>query len=203
MSKQPIELMFGAYRRRLLAMLLLRPGEKFHVRALGRMSGISVGSIHRELKAMADAGLLLREHAGNQVLYQANPACPIFEELAAIFRKTIGLAGLLHDALSELQSSIEAAFVFGSMAAGQQNASSDLDVLVLADLKLIEVIKALSLVQADIGREINPVVMTANEFIRQVAKKERFAMRVLDEPKIFFIGHEDEFAKLIKDRVAG
>lgn len=195
--------MFGAYRRRLLATLLLRPGEKFHVRALGRMTGISVGSIHRELKTMADAGLLLREHARNQVLYQANPACPIFEELAAIFRKTIGLADLLHGALSGLQSSIEAGFVFGSMASGQQIPSSDLDVLVLGKLKLIDVVKALSSVQADIGREINPVVMTVNELMRQVAKKERFAMRVLDEPKIFFIGDEDGFAKLIRDRIAG
>ena len=90
MSKQPIEMMFGAYRRKLLALLLLRPDEKFHVRELGRMTGISVGSIHRELKAMAEAGLLLRTHAGNQVLYQPNEACPIYTELAAIFRKTIG-----------------------------------------------------------------------------------------------------------------
>ena len=54
MPKQPIELMFGAYRRQLLATLLLRPDEKFHVRELGRMTGMSAGSIHRELKVMSE-----------------------------------------------------------------------------------------------------------------------------------------------------
>ena len=58
MSIQPIELMFGAYRRKLLATLLLRTDEEFHLRELGRMSKILPGSIHRELKAMAEAGLL-------------------------------------------------------------------------------------------------------------------------------------------------
>jgi len=84
MPRQAIDLMFSAYRRRLLATLLLRPGEHFHV---------------HELKAVAETGLLLRGRAGNQVLYQANPHCPLFEELAAIFRKTSGLADLLAEAL--------------------------------------------------------------------------------------------------------
>lgn len=70
------------------------PDERYHVRELARMTDISAGSIHRELKAMADAGLLIREQVGNQVLYQADRHCPIFEELASIFRKTISLASL-------------------------------------------------------------------------------------------------------------
>ena len=98
--------MFGSYRRKLLATLLLRAGERYHVRELGRMTGISAGSVHRELKVMAESGLLLREHVGNQVLYQANQDCPIYQELAAIFRKTIGLADLLHDALEDLADKI-------------------------------------------------------------------------------------------------
>lgn len=194
--------MFGAYRRQLLATLLLRPGEKYHLRELGRMTGIPAGSIHRELKVMAEAGLLLREHLGNQVFYQANQACSIFSELAAIFRKTTGLATLLQDAMQELDAKIELALVFGSMASGRQNASSDVDVLVLGDLKLIEVVKALASVQATLGREINPVVMTVDKFIAQLNKHERFAMRMFDEPIIFVKGNEREFAKLAENRSA-
>jgi predicted nucleotidyltransferase len=202
MPKQPVELMFGAYRRQLLAQLLLRPAERFHVRELGRMTGISAGSIHRELKAMAESGLLIREHAGNQVLYQANQACPIYQELAAIFRKTIGLATLLQDALSGLAGKIELAFVFGSMASGKQNPSSDVDVLILGDLSLAEAVKALSPVRPNLGREINPVVMTVGKFLAQLDKQERFAIRVSGESKIFVVGSEDEFAKLAEDRSA-
>ena len=203
MPKQAIELMFGAYRRQLLATLLLRPDERFHVRELGRMTGIPAGSIHRELKAMAESGLLLREHVGNQVFYQANQACSIYKELAAIFRKTIGLASLLQDALSNVARNIEVVLVFGSMAAGSQTHASDVDVLVLGDVSLLNVVKALSPVQAVLGREINPVVMTVDKLLAQIEKKDRFAMRVLEEPRIFVIGGEDEFAKFVEDKTAG
>jgi predicted nucleotidyltransferase len=203
MTKQPIEFMFSPYRRQLLAKLLLRPDEQFHVRELGRMTGISAGSLHRELKAMAESGLLLREKTGNQVFYRADTHCSIYEELAAIFRKTIGLGSLLHNALSELAGKIQVAFVFGSMASGQQKAGSDIDVCVLGDVSLLEVVKALSSVQDTLRREINPVVMTAENFLDQSVKQDRFVRLVLSEPKVFVLGGEVELAKLVEDRTAG
>jgi hypothetical protein len=96
MPKQPIEFMFSPYRRQVLAALFLRPGEKFHVRELERMTGVSAGSLHRELKAMAESGLLLRKKLGNQVFYQVNADCTIYEELAAIFRKTMGMTSRIN-----------------------------------------------------------------------------------------------------------
>ena len=200
--KQPIDLMFNSSRRQLLAQLLLRPGEHFHVRELARMTGISAGTLHRELKSLADAGVLLREHVGNQVRYQANQACPIYKELAAIFRKTIGLAGLFSDALAPLAGTISCAFVFGSMASGEQRPDSDVDLLVLTEADLLSVVAALAPVGEALGREINPVVMPAGKFLDQLNNQERFATRVYAEPKIFVIGDEGEFAKLVEDRAA-
>ncbi len=200
MGKQPIDFLFSPYRRQVLAVLLLRPDERFYVRELERMTGISAGSLHRELKAMAQAGLLLREHRGNQVLYQADRSCPIFEELAAIFRKTVGLGSLLRDALVKLADNIQVAFVFGSVAAGKQHADSDLDICVLGDVELLDVVKALGRVQDSLGREINPIVMSAGLFADQLAKHDRFARRLYEEPKIFVIGDEVEFGKLAQDR---
>jgi predicted nucleotidyltransferase/DNA-binding MarR family transcriptional regulator len=202
MPKQPIDFIFSRYRRQVLALLLLRPDEQFHVRELERLTGISAGSLHRELKAMAQAGLLTRERQGNQVLYRADRSCSIYEELASIFRKTVGLAALLNDALAALAARIQVAFVFGSVATGKQHAGSDLDVCVLGDVELLEVVKALGSVQENLRREINPVVMSATRFIDQLVQHERFAERIYDEPKIFVIGNEDEFRKLIEDWAA-
>jgi DNA-binding IclR family transcriptional regulator len=72
MPKSPIELLLGTYRRRLPAQLLLRPAGKFHVRGLARITGIPSGSLRRELRTVTESGLLLRDHAGNRVLYRAN-----------------------------------------------------------------------------------------------------------------------------------
>ena len=202
MPKQVIDFIFSPYRRQMLAVLLLRPDEKFHVRQLERLTGISAGSLHRELKAMAGAGLLIRERQGNQVLYQADRSCSIFEELASIFRKTVGLGSLLQDALSPIADRIQIAFVFGSMAAGKQHAGSDLDICVLGDVEYVDVVKALGVMRENLYRDINPVVMTVSKYFDQLANHDRFVERVDHEPKIFVIGDEDEFGKLAEDWAA-
>ncbi len=200
MSKQPIDFLFSPYRRQVLGLLLLRPGERFHVRELERLTGISAGSLHRELKAMSEAGLLIREHQGNQVLYQADRSCSIFEELASIFRKTIGLSSELTTALKPISDRINFAFVFGSMASGTQHAKSDLDICVLGEVELIQVVKALGSVQESLRREINPVVMSVKQFSSDLLNHERFAERLVAEPKIFVIGDENEFGKLAQNQ---
>lgn len=200
MPKQPIDFIFSPYRRQALAVLLLRPDEQFHVRQLERLTGVSAGSLHRELKAMAGAGLLTRERRGNQVLYQANRSCSIFAELASIFRKTVGLGALLKDALGPIAERIRIAFVFGSMATGEQHAGSDLDIFVLGDVDYVDVVKALGNMHDKLYREINPVVMTVTRYFEQLANHDRFVERLYDEPKIFVIGDEAEFAKLAEDR---
>lgn len=192
MSRNFMELLFGAYRRQVLGLLLMRPDEGLYVRQIARLTGVPAGSLHRELRVLADAGLLLRDPAGNQVRYRANRACPIFVELTEIFRKTSGLVDLLRDALAPLAERISFAFVFGSMARGAEATASDVDLCVLGDLDLVDVVNALSPLRERIGREINPVVMTRDEFEAQRAQGERFVSRVMSEPKLFVIGGTDE-----------
>ena len=90
-------LLFGAYRHRVLSLLLLRPGDRFHVRMISRLTGVPAGSLHRELRQLADAGLLVAERSGNQVLYSANQSSSIFDELSAILDKTAGAPPMLDD----------------------------------------------------------------------------------------------------------
>jgi predicted nucleotidyltransferase len=94
-------LLFGAYRYRVLSLLLLRPGDRFHVRMISRLTGIPAGSLHRELRQLADAGLLFAVRSGNQVLYSANEASPVFHELAAMLDKTAGTPPTLHEHVAE------------------------------------------------------------------------------------------------------
>ena len=202
MTKQPIDFLFSPYRRQVLALLLLRPDERFHVRELERLTGISAGSLHRELKAMSEAGLLIRAQQGNQVLYQADRSCSIFEELASIFRKTVGLASELTTALAPIADRIDVAFVFGSMASGKQHAKSDVDICVLGQVELLDVVKAIGSLQESLSREINPVVMSAKQFASDLANHERFAERLVAEPKIFVIGDENGFRKLTQNPAA-
>ena len=91
--------------------MLLRPELALHVRELARLTSVSPGSLHRELRNLADMGLLLRQETGRQVYYRANVQCPIFEELAGLLRKTAGLVDVLRQALVPLTDKVEMAFV--------------------------------------------------------------------------------------------
>jgi len=197
---QLVEVLFGAYRRQILALLLLRPEESFYVREIGRLTSVPAGSLHRELKLLTDAGLLQRSAAGNQVRYQVDRACPIREELAGIFRKTAGMADVLREALAPIAGKIRLAFIFGSVARGKEGASSDVDVLVVGSASFAAVVEALSRATKRLRREVNPVVMTKATFEAKLASHDRFVARVAREPKIFLVGDDSEFAESAENR---
>ena len=142
MSSQIVELLFKDYRRRVLGLLFLRPDKKYHVREIARLTGTVAGTLHKELSRLANAGLLVKEKVGNQVLYGANRDCMIYEELASILRKTssANVTGKKMDSLVERnrqkildiakENGIVNVRVFGSMARNEAGPDSDLDLLV-------------------------------------------------------------------------
>jgi predicted nucleotidyltransferase len=199
---QLVEVLFGAYRRQILGLLLLRRDETFYVREIARLTSVPAGSLHRELKLLTDSGLLQRTSSGNQVRYQADRSCPIYEELAGIFRKTAGLADVLREALTPLGSKVSLAFIFGSVAQGKEHAGSDIDLLVVGSVPFATVVQACNDRRDRLGRDVNPVVMTKTAFHTKIKARDRFVTRVVREPKLFVVGDAGEFGKLAEDRAA-
>lgn len=190
-----LDLLFGAYRQRALTQLLLHPDNSYHVRELARLTGTTAGTLHKELARLAEVGLLLREKQGNQVHYRANRECPVFAELAGLFRKTAGLVGVLADALRPLTPPPELALVFGSLARGEEHANSDVDLLLIADCSFGDAVKSLYPAQEILQREINPVLYTADEFARRIAVKDGFVLNILANPQLFVIGNANDLGK--------
>lgn len=197
-----VELLFGGYRRRILSLLLLHPENSFYVREIGRLTGVPAGSLHRELSQLTEAGLLKRTQAGNQVRYQADRSCPIYEELAGVFRKTAGLADVLREALEPLGTAVTTAFVFGSVAQGKERTTSDVDVMVVGKAKFEKVVGALAAAQERLRRDVNPVVMALPEFRAKAKARDRFVSRILNEPKIMLKGDLRELGESRQDRAA-
>jgi len=192
-------LIFSDYRRRVLGLLLLHPDTTYHVRELARLTGTSAGTLHKELSKLTKGGVLRRQEVGNQVRYGANRDCPVFEELASILRKTTGLVDVLADALSSVEKQIDLAFVFGSLARGDQDSSSDVDMMVVGELGFANVVQLLHPIQQTLQREINPVVYSLEEFRRRVGNGDSFIREVLTKPKLFVVGNENELGKLTQD----
>jgi predicted nucleotidyltransferase len=175
-----------------LGTLLLQPDKSLHVREIARLTGANAGSLHRELRKLAELGVLTRSQTGRQVNYRANTACSVYEELAGLLRKTSGMADVLRSALLPLTGQIDTAFVYGSMASGKTHAPSDVDVMIVGSLGFVEAVIALEPAQQGLGREVNPTVFSCEEFDRRRHKNGDFVAMVMEQPKIWLIGETDE-----------
>jgi DNA-binding transcriptional ArsR family regulator len=184
--------LLGDTRTAVLAALLLRPDEPQHVRELARATGVSPGTVHRELTALAKHGVLTRKVVGRQVYFTANRDCPVFEELAGLVRKTAGSVDVIRHSLSMYTDRIKAAFVYGSVAAGKETSGSDVDVMILGDVSFTEAVQALAPAQAALRREINPTVMKPDEFLRKRDARDGFVSTVWNGPRLWITGDEHE-----------
>jgi predicted nucleotidyltransferase len=193
MQQSLTAVLFPGYRRRVLGLLLLAPDEALHGREIARRTDLPSGTVIRELHRLVHAGLLKRERRGNQALYSADRACPVFEEVAGMLRKTSGAADVIAGALAPLSDRIETAFIYGSFAKGTARAGSDIDVLILGTVDLGSVIDTLHPVQKLVGREINPKIFSSREWKDKHRAKSAFVTEVRANPKIFLIGDKDEF----------
>lgn len=191
-----MDLLFARTRQRVLAVLLLQPEASFHLRELARLTGSHAGTLARELDKLTESGLLLRSEQGNQVRYQANRGCLLFDDLAAIFRKTHGVVPALREALSPLADDIAAAWVFGSVAKGTEGEGSDIDLLVLGELGFAELVRAIHPAQDTLRREINPVLYSRGEFMRRLQSGDAFARELLAQPKLWVMGDKDDIGQL-------
>nr|WP_298132767.1 nucleotidyltransferase domain-containing protein [uncultured Pseudoxanthomonas sp.] len=187
--------LFTTTQQRVLACLFGEPGRSYAVNELIQATGAGSGAVQRELARLAGSGLLTVEHVGNQKRYRANPDAPIHDELVSIVRKTFGLAEPLREALAPLADRIHAAFLYGSVAKGNDTARSDIDLMVIADdLAYAEVMLALHPVAERLGRQVNPMVYTRDELRTRIDAGNSFVTRVLQQQRQWLIGGRHDLA---------
>ncbi|MSQ69778.1 MAG: ArsR family transcriptional regulator [Betaproteobacteria bacterium] len=190
--------LFGKGRRNVLAALFLTPGEPMYLREIIAAVGMGSGHVQRELENLTDAGLILREERARQVYYRPDPKAPVFDELRAMVFKTFGVADALHNALIPIATKIRLAFIYGSVAREEDTARSDIDVILVGRLSLIDAAKPLARAEALLKRRISTTIYSRAEFASRVRSHQHFIGRVLEGPKIFLIGDENVLGKLAK-----
>ena len=194
--------LFGKTRRAVLGLLFAQPERSFFLREVVRQAGSGQGAVQRELQQLTQAGIITRKRQGNQVHFQANSDCPVFPELRTLILKTSGLASHLQKALVPLADRIALVLVFGSLPKGVATPQSDVDLLVVGNITLRDLVRVLAPLQEEIGREINPTVYSKAEFQKKISQGHHFLSTILQEPKWFLVGDQDELGKLARQRLA-
>ena len=187
--------LFPKARAEVLRLLFASGDPEIHLRDLARLASLSPAALQKELTSLAAKELVLTRRDGNRLYYRANTAHPLFPDLRGLVLKTSGIAPEISGALSAAEG-IDLAFVFGSVAAGTASGSSDVDLLVIGSTGLRKLTPALRGVADSLGREINPVCLTAAEWRGKRRKRDAFATRVAAEPKLWLKGGPDALAAM-------
>ena len=184
--------LFTTTQQRVLALLFGQPNRSFYASELIESTGSGSGAVQRELKRLASSGLLTVRRIGNQKHYQANPDSPVFEELCSLVRKTVALIEPIRAALKPLADRMDLAFLYGSVATGTDTATSDIDILIVADgVTLEDIYSSVASVETDLGRKISPTLYTPKEFADRMASSNPFLARVLSGEHLVLMGDED------------
>jgi predicted nucleotidyltransferase len=181
--------LFAKVQQRVLGVLFGNPGRSYYANEVIRLAGSGTGAVQRELARLEASGLVTVTRVGKQKHYQANAGSPVFGELHALVLKTSGLADVLRAALAPVSRHVRAAFVYGSVAKGQDTAASDIDLMVVSDrLSYADLFAALEEASAQLGRKVAPTIYSAKELSRRVKQDNAFVTRVLAQPKLWLVG---------------
>ena len=188
-------------RAKVLGWLYTHQDERFFVRQLESILDEDKTNLSRELARLADWGILKFQVEGRQKYFQADPACPVFQELRGMAIKTFGLADILRESLETLKDKIEVAFIYGGQAEKRATSLSDVDLMVIGKASFSDVVSALSKAQDALGREVNPTVYPPGEFRKKTTAGHHFLKKVMTGDKVFLLGGELELGNLVKKRM--
>lgn len=184
------EILSSRARAEIFRLLFSGAAKELHVREIERRSGLNDSTIRQELSKLKRLDLVHSRKDSNRIYYCAKTENPLYPEIRSLVLKTSGLSDVLKHALKDKR--ILVAFVFGSVAVGEEKSGSDVDLMVIGRLGLRDLSVLLSGIEEKIGREVNPHVLHKDEFRKRVRSKEHFVSSVMESNKIFIIGSQDE-----------
>lgn len=190
-----LKLLFSSQvRAEVLRVLFGVSPKSLHLREIQRETKLAVRTVSIDLGKLEKLGIVVSKKDGNRVNFSANSKHPLYPEIRNLVLKTSGLADILKEVLDI--DGIKLAFIFGSLAQGQEKAESDIDLMVIGNIGLRKLSTALSGLSNRIGREINPHAITRDEFLERIKTKEHFIASVMAAPKLWIKGTDDELTAM-------
>ena len=188
------QLLGSQARAEILKNLFTSERKHVHLRELSRLSNLTAPVLQRELRQLAQLGIVTAQKDGNRLNFSANAECPLYHLLCELVAKTEGEEGILRAAFADIPA--DYVFIFGSTANGTAKADSDIDLFVIGDCGLREVTRHIHAVADRIRQEINPYVITRAEFLSRKQHQDHFLEEICSSQKIFLKGAADDFARL-------
>ncbi len=181
-------------KRALLKLFLTNPERQFYTREIAKLTDEPLNAVRRELGYLEKAGLLKSHREGNMKYFTIVKGFPFYPELKKIIYSTIGLGDYLKNRLKD-SNRIEFAFIYGSVARNEETEKSDIDLFIVGGIEERDLHELMSVIEREIGREVNYTLMTVKEFRERSNRGEPFMKRIEKEHKIVLKGDPDVYRK--------
>jgi predicted nucleotidyltransferase len=194
-----MDILYALFRSKIRQKILVRffadESKRFYINEMARLVSTTQGTCRREMNKLVDMGILTTLREGNLQYYQLDKVNPLYKEFRAIVQKTIGIEAILRKAIQVVEG-IAYAFIFGSYAKKEFDTESDIDIVVIGDIKEAFLMKTLKDTEKTIGREINYHIYTEKEF-KEKLKTNSFIQNIIKN-YIMLVGNERKFRELFK-----
>lgn len=170
-------------RNKLLGYLFLNERAEAYVRELARTLDVDATNLSRELVNFEREGIVVSTIRGRQKYFRLNRHYPLFRELKRIVQMQVGVTEQLRQALKSVHG-INEAYVYGSFAKKEQDAHSDVDVLIVGKASTGELEQALRPLEKRFGRQINFTSISPKELRERLKARDSFLNDVWLGPKI-------------------
>jgi len=173
-------------RQRLLTYFFANPTARHHLRDLAKRLGIDPSNLSKELMRLEHEGLFRSEVSGRQKYFQLNREYSLFNEVRGIVAKTIGAVPLIAQSLKKIRG-IDEAYLYGSFARNQQDAASDIDVLVIGAPRAETLAEAMRKLERQLGREINYTTLSRKEFESRRSRNDAFLENIWHNKRVALV----------------
>lgn len=168
---------------------------ELHMREIQRVAACTIGPVQTELKKLLGLQLVTARRDGNRLYYRANREHPLYPDIRAMVLKTSGMTDYLRTLLAD-RTDVATAFIFGSIASGEETAASDIDLMVIGTIGLRTLMGILRDFKTQVGRELNPHVFTQEAFVQRLKEGEHFITAVMPSPRLFVKGTDHDLAQM-------
>ncbi|WP_341236540.1 nucleotidyltransferase domain-containing protein [uncultured Limnobacter sp.] len=182
-----IDFMFTPTVQRVLRATLLNPERKYSLGALLDIANTGRGSTQKQIERLLAAGILKenREYGRLRQIY-ANKDHFLYSELTSIAKKTFGITEPIRDVLAPFSKLIDEAYVFGSIATEKDSSSSDIDLMIIGKLSVLDIAEPIHTMEGSLGRPINFTIYKPSEWKRLI-QNDPICRQINEAPKLMVL----------------
>ena len=152
--------------QKVLNYLIQSPGKQFLANEIEKAARISRAGVNFSLRKLAKEKLVLREKKAKIYLYSVDYNNPVIKQL-----KVLKTTMLLQPLVNKLKALSKKIVLFGSCARGENIASSDIDIFILADSSkaIKEKIK-----KSNLREKLQPIIRNSTQFVKMEKEESVF-----------------------------